>query len=204
MSKIPGFIKRNLKMVITTSVAVLVIAGLSTALVLTNLGSSGRGGSRGGRAMATSYTQRSEERSERSERTSRGCGEEDCERGNRAGRSRVELTEEQIAERAENARERLAQKLADDEITQEEYEERLAAIEAGDFRGGRSSRSNRTRGWCGDEDCERGNRTREDSDNDRVERSNRVNGDNSDDEPEVEDYDNDASDSDYDDDDTNE
>lgn len=204
MSKVLGFIKRNMRMVITISVAVLVIAGLSTALVVTNAGSSGRGGSRSGRAMAATHSERGEHRSERSDRASRGCGDEDCERGNRSSHSRVELTEEQIAERAEIARERLAQKLADDEITQDEYEERLAAIEVGDFRSGRNDRSSeRTRGWCGDEDCERGNRTRRDSDSERVERgsSNNIVDDDSDDEVEVdvEDYD----DSDNDDEDTN-
>ena len=60
------------------------------------------------------------------------------------GSVRAELTEEQIAERVENMRERLAQRLADGRITQEEYDERIAAIESGDFQ--MSGRRSRDRG----------------------------------------------------------
>jgi uncharacterized membrane protein len=61
---------------------------------------------------------------------------------------RVELTEEQIAERVENARERLQQRLNDGRITQEEFNDRIAAIDSGEYpssdrsrRGGSRERS---------------------------------------------------------------
>jgi len=92
------FIKRNVKFVITLGVSVVLVAGLTTALIVTNTGSASA-------------------------------------RGRDRNNARVELTEEQIAERAENARARLEQKLADGDITQEQYDEKLAAIESGDFRG---------------------------------------------------------------------
>ena len=126
-----NFFKRNIKVVIITGISVFVIAGLSTALVMTNVASArGRDG------------------------------------GRERNRVRVELTEEQIAEREEeraqrhaqrleNARERLEQKLADGSITQEEYDEKLTALESGEnpFSGG----DRRGRG--------RGNKTEEPEEN---------------------------------------
>ena len=120
MKKVMNFLKRNIKVVIITGISVFVIAGLSTALVMTNVASArGRDGSR------------------------------------ERNRVRIELTEEQIAEREEqraerhterlaNARERLDEKFADGSITQEEYNEKLAALESGEnpF----SSRDRRGRG----------------------------------------------------------
>jgi len=104
-----NFLKRNVKFVIIIGVSVLVIAGLSTALLVTNVAMAGDRG-------------------------------RDRDRGS----ARMELTEEQIAERVENMKERLAQRLADGRITQEEYNERLAAIESGDFQ--MSGRRTRDRG----------------------------------------------------------
>jgi len=103
-----NFIKGNVKFVVTVGVSFLIIAGLTTALILTNVGP-------------------------------RGAGR------NRASAARIELTEEQVAQRAEEARARLQQRVTDGSITQEEYESRLAAIESGEFRGSRGSRSEGSR-----------------------------------------------------------
>jgi len=123
MKKILSFLKRNIKAAIITGVSVFVIAGLSTALIMTNVASArGRDG------------------------------------GRERNRVRVELTEEQMAERQEqraerqaerlaNASARLEQKLADGSITQEEYNEKLAAIESGEYpssRGDRRGRGNKS------------------------------------------------------------
>ena len=97
-----NFLKRNVKFVVIIGVSVLVIGGLSTALFVTNIASAGERGRDGGR---------------------------DRDRGS----IRMELTEEQIAERAEHMRERLTQRLEDGRITQEQYDERIAAIESGEF-----------------------------------------------------------------------
>jgi len=103
-----NFLKRNVKFVVIIGVSVLVIGGLSTALLVTNVASA----------------------------SDRGH-----DRSRDRGSIRMELTEEQIAERAEQMRERLEQRLADGRITQEQYDERIAAIENGEFRGsGRRSR----------------------------------------------------------------
>ena len=112
------FIKRNMKVVIITGVSVFVIAALSTALLVTNVASaSGRG------------------------------RDHDKEHSRERRHVRMELTEEQIAERAENARERLAQRLADGKITQEEYDEKITALENGEFPlHGRSKRGGRNKG----------------------------------------------------------
>ena len=117
-----SFIKRNLKFVIVIAVSFVIIAGLSTALILTNVGT---GHARGrDRDRGSSRIERVE---------------------------RVELTEEQIAERLESRRERLEQRLADGRITQEEYDERIAAIESGEYvpgsrGGGGSGSGSRSRG----------------------------------------------------------
>jgi hypothetical protein len=124
-----NFLKRNIKAVIITGVSVFIIAGLSTALIMTTA-ASGRGGSRNG---------------------SRDGGRE-------RNHARIELTEEQIAEREEqraqrlaerleNARERLEQKLADGSITQEEYNEKLATLDSGEYpfsRGDRRGSGNKS------------------------------------------------------------
>ena len=109
------FIKRNAKFVVTIGVSFLIVAGLSAALIATNVPSaSARGRDR--------------------DRTREHV--------------RVEMTEEQIAERVEHIRERLAQRLADGRITREEYDEKIAALESGEYpldrsRGG--GRGNRNR-----------------------------------------------------------
>jgi len=144
MSKFFTFLKRNLKMTITVTVSVLMIAGLTTALAI-NMTSPGRGSGRSGRAQAAHVS--SEERHpDRGDRT--GSGERG-QRGDRSEREREPLTEEQIAERIEKARARLDEKLAEGSITQEEYDEKLALIESGDFRG---LRGGKTRGECTQDD----------------------------------------------------
>ena len=111
MKKILSFFKRNIKVVIITGVSVFVIAGLSTALIMTNVASArGRDGSR------------------------------------ERNRVRAELTEEQIAQRLDNARQRLQQRLDDERITQEEFNEMNAAIDSGEYPfSGRSNRSSGSR-----------------------------------------------------------
>jgi len=107
-----NFLKRNVKFVVVIGVSVLVVAGLSTALIVNNVAAAGHSGRDRGR---------------------------DRDRGS----ARMELTEEQIAERVEHMKERLEQRLADERITQEQFDERMAAIESGDFQmSGRRSRGN--------------------------------------------------------------
>ena len=103
-----NFIKRNLKFVIVVGVSFLLIVGLTTALILTNVGT---GHARG------------------------------RDRDRDRNHVRVELTQEQIAERVESRRERLEQRLADGRITQEEYDARIAAIESGEYPAGDRVRS---------------------------------------------------------------
>ena len=64
-------------------------------------------------------------------------------RGGKGCRSqRTEMTYEQRAERQQQAQARVAQRFADGEITQEAYEEMMAAIEAGErIASGRNRRS---------------------------------------------------------------
>lgn len=106
------FLKRNVKFVITIGVSVLVIAGLSTTLILTNVASA---------------SDRGRERRHDRDRN----------------HVRIELTEEQLAEReqlrqeraeqrAADHREKLEQRLAAGEITQEEFDEKIAALESGE------------------------------------------------------------------------
>ncbi|MCL1787765.1 MAG: SHOCT domain-containing protein [Defluviitaleaceae bacterium] len=67
-------------------------------------------------------------------------------RGSKSHRSqRTEMTYEQRAERQQQAQARVAQRFADGEITQEEYEQMVAAIEAGQrIASGRSGRNSRS------------------------------------------------------------
>ena len=106
------FIKRNAKFVVTLGVSFLLVTGLTTALIVTNVSTASARGRDRNRAHVT---------------------------------ERTPLTEEQIAERTANALERLQQRLDDGRITQEQFDERLAAIESGEFRssdrGGRRGRS---------------------------------------------------------------
>jgi len=135
-----GFIKRNVKFVVTIGVSALIIAGLTTALIVTNVGQG-----------SAAYRERV-------------SAERNVERN-------VELTEEQLAERVERVRERLERRLTDGEITQEEYDERVAALESGEWmpteRGGRGRRTDGGRDGgsrersarCEDpENCERASR----------------------------------------------
>jgi len=134
-----NFIKRNLKLVIITAVSFVLIAGLTTALIITNTGTGqarGRDRDRERRSAHVELTQeqiaeRAERRSERTE-------------GRSERSERTPLTEEQIAERAEKLREKLAQELADGNITQAEYNEKIEAIENGEFRGFGRSRGNKS------------------------------------------------------------
>ena len=107
-----NFLKRNVKFVVTIGISVLVIAGLSTTLILTNVASA---------------SDRGRERRHDRDRSS----------------VRMELTEEQLAEREQirqeraeqrvaKVREKLEQRLADGEITQEEFDEKIAALESGE------------------------------------------------------------------------
>ena len=118
-----NFIKRNAKTVIISAVSISLIVVLATALIITNVGTgSARGRDRG--------SDRVRERA-----------------------ARHELTEEQLAEYLEQKKEqlldRLEQRFENGAISQEEYEEKLAAIENGVFplrtRGGegRGNRSGR-------------------------------------------------------------
>jgi len=105
-----NFLKRNAKFVVTLGVSLLIVAGLSTALIVTNVGSASA-------------------------------------RGRDRDRERPVLTEEQIAERVESIRERLEQRLADERITQEEFDEKIAALESGEYPIGRGGgRHGRIRG----------------------------------------------------------
>jgi len=88
-----NFLKRNLKFVVVTSVAFLIIAGLSTALILTNIGHGSRGRDRNrhpDRIMqiddqGAAYERRAERR-ERGGRTERNEQRERGERGERSER----------------------------------------------------------------------------------------------------------------------
>jgi len=120
-----GFIRRNAKLAIVTGVSLLLIAGLTTALIFTNVGTGSA-------------------------------------RGRDRGTSRIELTEEQIAERIaeriEIRRERLEQRLADGSITQEYYDEKIAAIESGEYPAGDRVRGNRDRNRDDNGEKGRGNK----------------------------------------------
>ena len=133
MSKVLNFLKKNLKVVVVSAVALVLVGGMTAALLVTNVGIN-RGGERTRRGVAMA-----------AERSESGSSE-------RRTRERAELTEEQIEQRTAEAREKLAQRLADGTITQEEYNEKIEMIENGEFpRGGRSKGS---RG-CDDPNCER-------------------------------------------------
>jgi len=125
------FIKRNVKFVVTIGVSLLIVAGLTTALIVTNTG----------------YA---------------SAGNRDRSRSRDRDHVRVEMTEEQIEQRLDHARERLAQKLADGRITQEEHDERLAAIESGEYQPSGRDRGSR-----------RGDRTRDSERDPSEEKSNR-------------------------------
>jgi len=159
------FLKRNVKFVTVIAIAVVVIAGLSTALILTNTGHGHRGKDRDAKPDRIMLIDEqnlesrdcTEERSayatiDRSRRGDSAQRTDRLERSDRAGRperadkaERLPLTEEQIAEKTEKILNKLEQKLADGEITQEEYEEKLEKIENGDFqisgRGGKSKKN---------------------------------------------------------------
>ena len=141
------FLRRNAKFVIVITAAFVIIAGLSTALILTNTGHGRRGrdaDTKPDRIMLidelrAENREQSEikylnvtgrdERTDKTERSNRGS------RGDRVAKTeRVPLTEEQIAEKTERILEKLEQKLANGEITQDEYNEKLERIENGDFR----------------------------------------------------------------------
>jgi len=98
------FIKRNVKTIIISGVSLFIIAGLCVALIATNVGTANaRGRDRSG--------------GRNSERV----------------HTRVELTEEQIAERIAERIQRLEQRLEDGKITQEEYDEKMAILESGEY-----------------------------------------------------------------------
>ena len=143
-----NFIKRNAKFVVTIGVSVLVIAGLSTALILTNIGHGGRSRDRDRGSERISVSR--EDRSENPEvRGAYEAAENRTRRNDRRERAEREpLTEEQIAERVESIREKLAQRLEDEKITQEEYDEKIAALESGEYplhgRGSRGSKGDKT------------------------------------------------------------
>ena len=53
------------------------------------------------------------------------------------------MTEEQLAERRDKVTQRLRLKLAANDITQAEFDEKMAAIESGEYNLGKSSRGNK-------------------------------------------------------------
>ena len=136
-----NFIKRNAKFVVLTTVAFVIIAGLSTALILTNTGHGGRGRDRdrSPERVALIDEHRSERReirgaydaTELADRGERGDRIDRTERRNRT--EREPLTDEQIAERIEMKKEKLEQKLEDGIITQEEYDEKIEKLENGEY-----------------------------------------------------------------------
>ncbi len=82
-------------------------------------------GERSNAGQETAQTNVEEKKADRSKPECKG-GKDKAEK--------PELTEEEKAARAEKAKARLAEKLAEGKITQEEYDEKLAKIEAGDFK----------------------------------------------------------------------
>jgi len=127
-----NFIKRNAKFVVVISVSFLIIAGLSTALIVTNIGSGGRGRNRDRDPERIAYSQ--EQRAERAEVRGAYVANDQTERGSRRNKSECRpLTDEQIAERTEKIIEKLDRKLADGEITQAQYDEKLEIIENGEY-----------------------------------------------------------------------
>jgi len=124
------FLKRNVKLVITIGASFLVIAGLSTALLVTNVASASERGRDRGRDRDRS--------SVRMELTEEQLAE------------RAQLKQERLEQRAADMREKLEQRLANGDITQEEYDEKIAALESGEClfegrnkRGGGSKRGNK-------------------------------------------------------------
>jgi len=106
-----NFLKRNMKVIIISGVSVFLIAGLSITMLMTGVASAS------------------------------GRGRDKGGDRERRHHVRMELTEEQIAEKMEQARERLEQKLADEKITQEEFDDMIEALENGEFqRHGRSGK----------------------------------------------------------------
>jgi len=115
------FFKRNIKFVAVIGVSVLVIGGLSAALLVTNIASA---------------SDRGRERNR-----------------DRSHQIRVELTEEQRADRIEQAKEKLEQRLADEKITQEEFDEKMAALESGEYpANSRNKRGGGNKGHRGNKD----------------------------------------------------
>ena len=107
-----NFFKKNLKVIVISGVSVFLIAGLSVTLLMTGVASAGS---------------RNRDKNRDGERSRHHV--------------RIELTEEQIAEKIEQVRERLEQKLADEKITQEEFDDKIEALENGEFeRHGRNGR----------------------------------------------------------------
>ena len=163
------FLKRNAKFVTVIATAVVVIAGLGAALILTNTGHGHRGKDRDTKpdrimlideqgldhrdrtevrsAYATVDRSQRSDRIERNDRADRADRSERSDRTERADKpERLPLTEEQIAEKTEKILNKLEQKLADGEITQEEYEEKLEKIQNGDFPiSGRSGKHKKTK-----------------------------------------------------------
>jgi len=170
-----NFIKKNVKLVITMGISLMLIAGLTTALVLTNVTTGharDRDRTRSSARMELTEEQIAERMENRRERLqqrlvdgsitqeeydSRIAAIESGERvssgrsrsadGEDRGERRTErtpLTEEQIAERTEKLREKLAQELAAGNITQAEYDEKIIAVENGEFRGLGRNRANKS------------------------------------------------------------
>ena len=165
-----NFIKRNIKLVIVTGVSFVLIAGLTTALIITNVGTGQARGRDRDRSSARVMTQeqieeRIQSRRERLDqrladgsitqdeydtrlaaleggvhygRASDFSARDGMRRGSNdgsreRGSERMPLTEEQLAEKLEAYREKLAEQLANGEITQAEYDEKIEAIENGEF-----------------------------------------------------------------------
>ena len=171
------FIKRNAKIVLISGISLFLIAVLTAALIVTNIGTvSARGRDkdrdRGSVRMELTEEERAERAAARREHLEQrleqrladgSITQEEYDeymaaiesgeypaRGGGKGKSkdrdseRTPLTEEQIAERIDKMRDKLAQDLADGKITQEQYDEKIEALDNGEFPSRDRTKGNKT------------------------------------------------------------
>jgi len=133
-----NFLKKNAKVIAIVGVSGLVAAGLTTTLFVTSVASAEHRG-KGSRDRNSARMERlaltDEQIAERAERAEQRVQSRNSERAERA-----DMTEEQLAERKTKAVERLRLKLAANTITQEEFDEKIAAIESGEYTFGKGSK----------------------------------------------------------------